>query len=211
MPMTIAILGAGNVGAALGANWSGKGYAIRFGVRKPDDAKYAALKKDGVTFHTMADAVSTADAVVLATPWPETEGIVKSLEGLQGKIILDCTNPLRFADGALGLSEGFSTSGGEMVAAWAPQASVFKTLNQTGAANMVSPAYASGKPVMFVAGDDEARKSLVIKMVSDLGFDAIDAGGLMVSRYLEPLAMLWIHMAVNLQRGTDFAFALLKR
>ena len=44
-------------------------------------------------------------------------------------------------------------------------------------------------PVMFVAGDDAVRKPTVMRLVTDLGFDAVDAGGLRAARLLEPLGM----------------------
>jgi 8-hydroxy-5-deazaflavin:NADPH oxidoreductase len=51
----------------------------------------------------------------------------------------------------------------------------------------------------------------VLKLVSELGFDAVDAGDLGVARLLEPLAMLWIHLMVRRKLGRKFAFALLRQ
>ncbi len=67
------------------------------------------------------------------------------------------------------------------------------------------------RPAMFVAGDDAAKKPAVLKLVSDLGFEAVDAGPLANARLLEPFAMLWIDQALVRGRGPDFAFALVKR
>jgi hypothetical protein len=53
-------------------------------------------------------------------------------------------------------------------------------------------------PVMFVAGDDSARKPAVLDLVRDIGFEAIDAGPLRIARLLEPFGMLWIDQALNL-------------
>jgi predicted dinucleotide-binding enzyme len=64
---------------------------------------------------------------------------------------------------------------------------------------------------MFVAGDDPAGKSVVLRLVGELGFEAIDAGDLRVARLLEPLAMLWIHLMVQRKLGRKFAFALLRQ
>ena len=98
------------------------------------------------------------------------------------------------------------------MAALAPGASVFKTLNQTGFANMEhAGAFAPLPAAMYVAGDDAARKPAVLALVSDLGFEAIDAGPLSVARLLEPMAMLWIHMAVNRGAPMSQAFALTRR
>jgi predicted dinucleotide-binding enzyme len=64
---------------------------------------------------------------------------------------------------------------------------------------------------MLVAGDDEERKPIVLKLMTDLGFEAVDAGQLRIARLLEPYAMLWVHLAYNQGFGRDFAFALLRR
>ncbi len=97
------------------------------------------------------------------------------------------------------------------MASLAPGAAVFKTLNQVGFEVMANSAGYVAPPVMFVAGDDPARKPVVMGLVSDLGFHAVDAGGLRTARLLEPFAMLWIHMAINRQAARDNAFAYLAR
>jgi hypothetical protein len=51
----------------------------------------------------------------------------------------------------------------------------------------------------------------VLRLVAELGFDTVDAGGLKVARLLEPLAMLWIHLAMAQGLGPEIAFALLRR
>ena len=81
------------------------------------------------------------------------------------------------ADG-LGLVVGHSISGGELIAQWAPGAAVFKTFNTTGFNNMADLSGYPDTPVMFVAGDDSARKPAVLDLVRDIGFEAIDAGPL---------------------------------
>ncbi len=63
---------------------------------------------------------------------------------------------------------------------------------------------------MFVGGDDAAGKPVVMNLVSDLGFQAIDAGPLSSARLLEPLAMLWIELALKRGHSRDFAFAVVR-
>lgn len=205
--MRIAILGAGAVGLALGRSWQAAGHHLRYGVPTPDDRKY-----EGLPTATVAEAVRDAEVVVLATPWPATQDALRAAGDLSGRIVVDCTNPLNFSPQAgLSLALGFDTSGGEQVAGWAPGASVFKTLNQTGAEGMANARAFAHAPVMFVAGDDEARKPVVMGLVTDLGFEALDAGPLAQARLLEPLAMLWIDQALKRGRGRDFAFAITRK
>lgn len=207
--MRIAIIGAGNVGQALGRGWTKAGHEIVYGVRDPASASNAKLAPAQVKLP--AAAVAGADVVVLATPWDGTEAAVKSLGDLKGRIVIDCTNPLIMTPQGLGLALGFERSAGERVADWAKGAAVFKTLNQTGAENMDQAGRFPVKPAMFVAGDDHAKKPIVMQLLRDLAFEPVDAGPLSSARLLEPLAMLWIDQALKYGRGRDFAFALVRR
>jgi predicted dinucleotide-binding enzyme len=199
----IAIIGAGNVGRTLGTAWRHRGHEVTFGVRKPDDPKYASL--DAVQANEVA--VAAADVVVLCTPWQGTQQAVQSCGELAGKVVIDCTNPL--TPDFSGLEVGLTTSGAEQVASWAAGARVCKAMNQIGAPMMDGPQL-PGKPVMFVCGDDDQAKSVTAALVSELGFETVDAGDLTLARLLEPYALLWIHLALRRGFGTNFAFGLLR-
>ena len=207
--MKIAIIGAGNVGSALGRAWLGGGEDVMFGVPNPADPKYGSLSPERL--RTPLEAVQGVEIVVLATPWPATEAAVKGLGDLSGKILVDCTNPLGVGPDGLELMLGHNTSGGEQVAVWASGAAVFKTLNQTGAENIDKTALFPIRPVMFVAGDDQSRKHIVLSLIAKLGFEAVDAGPLRIARLLEAYGMLWIDQALNRRRGQSFAFTLTDR
>jgi 8-hydroxy-5-deazaflavin:NADPH oxidoreductase len=213
--MKIAIIGAGNVGGALGKAWAEKaGHEVAFSSRNPQSEKMQALLKSikgRVSAASPAEAARSAEVIVLATPWPETENATRSLGDLSGKIVLDTTNPLSRGPDGIALAIGHTTSAGEKVQEWAKGASVFKTLNTTGFGNMAEPVYRGVKSVMFVAGDDAANKSKVMQLVRDLGFDVIDAGPLRNARLLEAHAMLWIDLALARGQGRDFAFAIVRR
>ena len=206
--MRIAIIGAGSVGATLGRAWLKHGEDVTWGLRNPADPKYASLPKERVK--TPAEAVKPAEVMVIATPWSATEAAIKSLGSLAGKTVIDCTNPLGMGPDGLQLVLGFNTSAGEQVASWTPGASVFKTLNTTGAGNMAKAADYPVKPMMLVAGDDAGKKPQVMELIGKLGFEPVDAGPLKNARLLEPFAMTWIDHAMKRGRGRDFAFALVK-
>jgi 8-hydroxy-5-deazaflavin:NADPH oxidoreductase len=207
--MRIAIIGAGSVGGTLGQAWLKQGEDVVWGLRNPTDPKYAGLPQE--RRKPPAEAVKAAEVVVVATPWSAAQAAVKSLGSLAGKIVIDCTNPLGMGPDGLNLLLGFDTSAGEQIASWTPGAFVFKTLNTTGASNMAGTSEYSIKPMMLVAGDDTARKPVVMELVGKLGFEPVDAGPLKNARLLEPFAMVWIDQAMKRGRGRDFAFALLKK
>jgi predicted dinucleotide-binding enzyme len=213
--MKLAIIGAGNVGGALGRAWAEKaGHDIVFGVRDPKAEKTQSLVRaigPKARAATTADAAASADVLVLATPWPATESAIRSMGNLKGKIVLDATNPLTRGPDGIGLEIGHAISGGEKVQGWAAGAAVFKTLNTTGFNNMANPVYHGVKSVMFVAGDDAANKPKVMELVGQLGFETVDAGPLRNARLLEAHAMLWIDLALARGQGRDFAFGILRR
>jgi predicted dinucleotide-binding enzyme len=210
--MKIAIIGAGNVGGTLGQGWARKGHQVFYGVRRPqDDATQELLRATGPAARAGAPAEAAAfgAVVVFATPWPATEAAVKSAGDLTGKVVIDCTNPLK--PDLSGLEIGHTTSAAEKVAAWAKGAKVFKAFNTTGFNIMADPVINGTRTVMFVCGDDEAAKPAVMQLASDLGFEAVDAGKLTQARLLEPWAMLWISLAFRGTVGREFGFALLRR
>jgi predicted dinucleotide-binding enzyme len=210
--MRIGILGAGNVGGTLGRSWAGKGHEVFFGVPSPQDTKTQGLIRgigSKARAGKVAEAAAFGEVIVLATPWPATEAALRDAGKLAGKVVIDCTNPL--TPDFSRLTIGHTTSGLEQVADWARGAKVFKAFNQTGFANMANPVVQGRRAVMFVCGDDQAAKPTVLQLVRDVGFEAIDAGAGSVARLLEPLGMLWIHLALVQGLGLDWAFGLLRR
>jgi 8-hydroxy-5-deazaflavin:NADPH oxidoreductase len=211
--MKIAIIGSGNVGSALGKRWAANGHQIIFGSRNPQSEKNQALVKSiGANAHVGPIHLATvnADVVVLATPWGDaTEEAIRTAGDLAGKIVIDATNPLN--PGLQGLALGHTTSAGEQVAAWATGARVVKAFNTTGANNMLDPNYDGQAATMFLCGDADEAKSVVAGLASEIGFDPVDVGLLSMARELEPLAMLWIHLAYVQGMGRNIALKLLKR
>ena len=205
--MQIAMIGAGRVASALGARWGATGHTVVYGVRDPDDPKYAAVGAAAA----IPAAVRGADVVVLAVPWDAAESVARSLDPGDA-VVVDATNPLSTRAGAPDAGpEQAGKSGGELVAAWTGSTRVVKAFNTTGSANMTDPAYPGGRPAMFLAGDDTAAKECVSALAAEIGFDAVDAGPLAAAQDLEHLAALWIRLAYPLGNGPGIAFGLLRR
>jgi predicted dinucleotide-binding enzyme len=216
--MNIGIIGAGNVGGALGRSWSKAGHKVKFGVRDPGEAKYHELLEacgPNASAGSNAEAASFGEVVALATPWDSTQAAVLACGNLAGKTLVDCTNPIKFTPAAgLELAIGHTISGGEMVAQWAKGARVVKAFNTYGFENFADasyPGYGNLRPVMFIAGDDAEAKEKVSRLASDIGFQPLDTGNLKIARLLEPTGMLWIQLALTQKLGTGFTWAMLKR
>jgi predicted dinucleotide-binding enzyme len=210
--MKIGIIGSGNVGGALGKIWGRGDHEIMFSSRHPENLKGLAESIGKNVFYGAADeAVRFGDVVVLAVPWTQADSALKSAGPFSGKILIDCTNPLK--PDMSGLAVGNTTSAAEEVAKMAKDARVVKAFNTTFAALMSSQSrmFGSMRPTGFYCGDDDSAKSVVSDLIKETGLDPLDVGPLMSARYLEPLAMLVIQLGFVKGMGTNIAMALLKR
>lgn len=203
--MKIAIIGAGNVGAALGKGWSAKGHDVVYGVRsesskKPDDPAARTAPP--------AEAARDAEVVVLTVPYGALEAAIASLGDLAGKIVFDATNPV---GAGFRSSAPAGTSAGQQVAQWAKGARVVKVFNTTGFNVMLDPKFGNEAATMFFCGDDATAKAIASQLAADLGFEPFDAGPLAQSDLLEHLALLWISTALAHGHGRDMAFRIVKR
>lgn len=211
--MNIAVIGYGTVGRTLGLAWGRRGHEVVFGARDPDknEVQEFRLSYPEVKVQGLPEAVAGAEVICLAVPYAAALGFGKTAGDLQGKIVVDCTNPI---GPGLTLAVGHATSGAEEIAKALPGARVVKAFNSTGWENMADaayPGYGDLRPVMPVCGDDPGANRVVCGLAEDLGFESWDWGPLAGARYLEPLAMLWIIPARTGGLGPGFAFALLRR
>lgn len=202
--MKIAILGAGNVGTALGKKFAAAGHEIFYGVRNPSEFEGKDL---GGAVGTNREAAAEADAVLLAVPFQAVEAALAACGEIGGKIVIDATNPLAMTEKGLALTHGFEISGAEVNARFAPDVRFVKCFNQTGFNIMDDPQGAA----MFVCGDDAQANETVVRLAGEIGFAAFDIGALTGARLLEPLAMLWIHLAYTTELKRDFAFVIQRR
>ena len=207
--MTIAIIGAGNVGLALGQALARRGERIRYGVTQPTKHSELPSQVAGAFVGATASAIEGAEIVILAVPYSAAAAVAQSVADWEGRILVDATNPI--APGLAGLSIGTTTSGAEEVAKQAHNARVVKAFNTTGAENMLTPAYPHGQVFMPVCGDDAEAREKIVALATLIGFEAVDLGALAAARYLEPFGMTWIHMAIKMGHGRRFGFGLLHR
>jgi 8-hydroxy-5-deazaflavin:NADPH oxidoreductase len=209
--MNIAVVGTGTVGGTLGRRFAAAGHSVTFGARNPETAKVKGGAPNGSRVVTVEESGLSADVIVLTVPWSAVPDAIKALGDLDGKILVDVTNPLKVDASGMSLDVGRKgESGAERIAELVPTARVVKAFNQTGAENMADPLYDSERAVMLYAGDDAAAKAIVRDLVTAVGFDAVDAGALSRSRELEHLAILWISLASS-GMGRRIAFKLARR
>ena len=209
--MTIGIIGIGRVGATLGKRWAQEGHNVLFGVRNPDDPKVKALLEDAgsnACTERIDEIPRFTSVIVLAVPHAAVTAVIAQLGNLRDNVLVDCTNPI---SPGLRLSVGHSSSGAEQLAGYVKDTPVVKAFNTMGFETMDNPDFDGMPATMFLCGDHERANTLVAQLARDIGFDAVVTGPLKHARYLEPMAMLWIEMAMNGDFGREMAFRLLRR
>ncbi len=188
--MRIGIVGSGVVGQALARGYTAHGHQVRVGTRKP--------QLEGFSAGSPAEVAEEAELVVLAVAGSAAVEVVTSIAPqLNGKVLIDATNPLDFSSGAPRLFVGHTNSLGEQVQAAAPGAKVVKAYNTVGNTLMVDPQLPDGPPTMFIGGNDQPAKDTATELLQDTGWEVVDLGGIHTSRYLEPLALVWVVSAMS--------------
>lgn len=203
--MEIALIGAGRLGTSLARRFAGLGHSVDVRVPDPSDEKHAALSQlDGIALNAAGTPLGSADIIFLAVPWEVATDVTSALGDLGGRSLVDCTNPVTFGADGLALAVGHTTSGAEMIAEAAKNATVFKTLNQLGTPILDAPEDFAAPPLMYVAGPDGDEKEQLMGLIAELGLDPHDAGPLAAARLLEPLALLWMSQAFRPDGGPNF-------
>jgi len=209
---TIAIIGTGNVGAALGTEFAQQGHTIIYGSRSPLGLKALDLvgkTKGNAKTAIPAEAAIDADIVVLAVPGMVVEDVVKGLGDLSGKIIIDATNPL-VMDEPMHFTFGVETSNGEIVQAAAPDAKVVKAFNTISWQSMISPEDASGPLYVPVVGNDAAAKEKVSALIEKMGLVAIDLGPIEVAHWTEYSVVVGLNHQFSERDNYDLVFRSVK-
>jgi predicted dinucleotide-binding enzyme len=202
--MELTIIGAGKMARGIGTRALAGGHTVK--ILSRDETKAAELAAElggGATWGRFGDALDH-ELVVLAVPYPAVADVLARYgRQLDGKIVVDITNPVDFA--TFERIVPAAGSGAEEIAAALPAARVVKAFNTTFAGTLVEGEVAGEALDVFVASDDAAAKATVMRLVEDGGLRAIDAGGLARARELEALG--YLHMTLQQPLATGFASA----
>jgi len=191
---TIAVIGTGNVGAALGPEFAAQGHTIVYGSREPmreDVQALVARTGGGASAKQPQEAVAGAGIVVLAVPGTSAVEITRSLGDLTGKIIIDPTNVVSREGGRMSHGVEGKGSNAALIQAAAPGAFVVKAFNTLNWQQMVDPETAGGPITIMLAGDNADAKTTVAELVRGMDLDALDVGGLEYAHVLEEMLVMW--------------------
>ena len=201
---TIAVIGTGNVGAALGPEFAAQGHTIVYGSREPgrDDVQALVARTPGdASAATPQQAVIGADMVLLAVPGAAAVEIAEGLGDLSGKILIDPTNIISRDGGRMTHGVEGKGSNAALIQAVQPGAFVVKAFNTLNWVQMVDPETAGGPITIMLAGDNADAKATVAEIVRGMGLDAADVGGLEYAHVLEEMLVMWASA-----RGTSGPF-----
>ena len=199
--MKVAIIGAGNVGKALGTSIARAGHDVTITAKHPDHARDAAQQIGATPGESNAAAAGDADVVILAMPFvgAAEEVATEIRDEVAGKPVVDVTNPIKPDFSGLATQ---GTSAAEEFQKRLPEASVVKAFNTIFATNQAQP---SRDVDGFVAADDDKAKAKVMALVDSVGFAPLDVGPLSAARILEGMA--YVNIGLNAQNGWDWTSA----
>jgi len=193
--MDIAIIGAGNVGKALAKSALKAGHSVTLSAKHPDHAAAAAKAIGAKAAHSSVEAIKDAELVIVAVPYDKLGELFRELgSSVDGKIVIDATNHVDMENTA-GVLSGLSNA--EEIQTRHPKVRVVKAFNYAFASRMADPIVKGIKLDGFVAGDDAAAKAKVLELVGSIGFRPVDAGGLVMARVLEHMALLNITLQIR--------------
>lgn len=175
----VSIIGTGNMGQAI-ASVAGKGgHTVQL------------LGESDV------DTPASGDIVVLAVPYPAVSAVLEQRGSqLEGKVVVDITNPLDF-ETFDSLTVPADSSAAAEIAAKLPSSRVLKAFNTTFAGTLSAGTVGPMTSTVLIAGDDADAKSTLAGVVTSGGLKAIDAGSLKRARELEAIGFLQISLAAG--------------
>lgn len=191
----VGVLGSGIVGETLANGFLKHGDEVMRGSRSPDKlAAWKAGAGDRAATGTFTQAARWGEIVVLAVKGLAAEVCVGECgNALDGKVVIDTTNPIDARPPSHGVLAYFTTYEGslmERLQRKAPSARFVKAFSCVGNALMVDPKLPE-RPSMFICGNDADARATVRGVLDRFGWDTEDMGMAEAARAIEPLCMLW--------------------
>lgn len=181
--MRIGMIGAGFIGRAVAQLVIAAGHeAMLSNSRGPQSLSSVASGIPGSRVGTVEEAAAFGELVLVAIPLEHYRSLPASL--LQGKTVLDANNYYPERDGRISALDQFETTTSQLLAEHLSGSTVVKVFNAILANDLLTdarPAGSADRRALPVASDDPSAKALVINLLDQIGFDSVDAGGLVES------------------------------
>jgi predicted dinucleotide-binding enzyme len=208
--MKIGILGSGLMGGKLGTIFARAGHDVVFSYAHSErKLKRLAREAQGrARAGTPREAVLNADAVLLAVHWSRINDVLKQAGDLSGKTIVSCSLPMNADDTKLVIAH--TASGAEALAQKVRKAHVVSAFSTVPSEVLLDvfrrKRRTRRRPSLLYCGDDRKSKNVAARLISDVGFDPVDAGPLPVARYLEPFSLAMAQLAYEGDEGPEIAY-----
>jgi predicted dinucleotide-binding enzyme len=180
--MRIGIIGAGQIGGTLARRLTAVGHEVSIANSRGPESLRDLATETGAKPVTVEQAARAGDVVVVTIPMKSVPGLPKGLfAGVPDSVVVVDTGNYypKQRDGRIDPIER-----GAVESRWVSQQlgrPVVKAFNNIYAKNLLErgkPRGAAGRIALPVAGDDQRAKDVVIKLLDEIGFDGVDAGGL---------------------------------
>jgi 8-hydroxy-5-deazaflavin:NADPH oxidoreductase len=186
----IGIIGAGQIGQVLTRRLRRAGHDVAVANSRGPQSLAALARETGATAVSVEDAVRGRDLIVVTIQLKNVPNLPKGLFRHLPKalpVVDTCNYYPRTRDGRVeAIEDGMPES------VWVEKQighPVVKAFNNIHAAKLMDGGRPSGAPdriALPIAGDQPAAKVIVMRLVEELGFDAVDAGILAMSWRQQP-------------------------
>jgi predicted dinucleotide-binding enzyme len=178
---TIGLIGAGRIGSQLARLAVTRGYKVVISNSRGPDTLSALVAELGPDARaaTPVEAAQAGDIVVVTVPLKNYRTV--PVEPLTGKIVIDTNNYYPQRDGHIPELDSESTTTSELLQAHLPASKVVKAFNHIYAAELTTHGQPAGTPnrrALVIAGNDDAAKTTVTRLIDQFGFDTVDVGPL---------------------------------
>ena len=213
----IGVLGTGMVGNAIGSKLIQLGYDVKMGSRTPNNEKASEwVRKNGskASQGTFEDAAKFGDIIFLCVKGEAALDVLRMAkeENLNGKTIVDVTNPVDFSKGMPpSLFVCNTDSLGERLQRAFPNVNFVKTLDVVNCEVQVDPKKSGDDPTMFMCGNNTKAKVEVKEILKQFGWkDIIDLGDISAARGSEMMTPIWLRIWSAFQ-NSHFAFKIVRK
>lgn len=180
--MKIGIIGAGQIGGTLARRLSALGHEVSIANSRGPDSLAGLAAETGARAVTAHEAARAGEVVVVTIQQSRIPELPKDLfAGVSDQVVVIDTGNYypQQRDGRIaGIESGVSESRWVEQQLGRPVIKVFNNIYAKSLGEKGQPAGTPQRVALPVAGDNAAAKATVTGLVEQLGFDAIDAGGL---------------------------------
>ena len=204
--LTIAVLGAGNIGGTIGRKWVSAGHRVVFGVNDPTGKNAQALRStlgDRADIGTVDTALnSNPDVVFIALPGAVMDAVIEQYAAqLDGRIIIDATNKMgRTSMNSLAELQKHT-----------PHARIYRAFNSYGYENFANPTFDDIQADLFFCGTDGDSRGTIEQLISAIGLRPVYLGGVEQVNTVDGVASIWFALVFGQHKSRHLAFKMLER